>query len=236
MGIFDRGRKKSEAPAQDLFPPQGSRLDTVPGMDDDSLWCIKYWLEDWFRALVAGDNPTISRLLITYGEALESNGLRATLNAVQQGIDGSAPRQRPWRWLSLGAAAANAAGEYEIAVKIFYFMLQFDTFVREAIEANDVDGFIEMGIDPPVPHSKYLVATQAVEALMRVSPESLRIPAGQLSIDKLRDAAIGIIEQAQEELETDGGVHRERFLVGRPMDDGVWTDSKSGEFRYGRRI
>lgn len=238
MGIFDWGTKKS-APAPSSsspFPAPGSRLDSIPAMDDDSLLCIRQWLDDWFNALAQQNNPTLMRLLTTYGEALDGNGVRATFAAMQKGIDGDAPRQRPWRWLSLGAARANEYGDFDTTIKIFYFMLQFDSFVREAIEADDVDGFIEIGIDPPTLHSKFLVAEQAEKAMLQAENDTVATPLGDLSTGKLLNAVVTILEPAEGEFGMDFAKARGQFLVGAPLGGGVWADSKSGEFKYGRRI
>lgn len=241
MGLFDWGRKQQPAHGQESvgFPAPGSKLDTVPAMDDYHLGAVKYWLDEWFGAVHAGDNATMIRLLTTYGEALDSNGLRATLAAVKQGIDGSEPGQRPWRWLSLACAAARKAGQPRqpaVTVKIFYFMLQFDSSIRKAIEADDPDTFIEIGIDPPTTHSKYLIASEATVALLDVDPADLQLPIGTLAVDKLMPAAMQLVEEAERELADDGGPDRQRFLIGPPVAGGVWTDSKSGDFRYGRSI
>jgi hypothetical protein len=233
MGFFNRPTNNPRPPA-DLFPPQGSQLDTIPAVDDLGLLCIRQWLDEWFRALTNPDNPTLIRLLTTYGEALEANGVRATFAAVQKGIDGGSPGQRPWRWLSLGAAAANAAGEYVTPIKILYFMLQFDSFVRKAIEADDIDGFIEIGIDPPTLHSKWLIAEQAMTATMQIQDEAVHLPDGDLSCDAMMSQAAVILEAAEAQF-PDGTV-APQFLIGKPLADGEWADSKSGEFRYGRRI
>ena len=233
MGFFNRPSSSSR-PVSDPFPPQGSQLDTIPAVDDLGLLCIRMWLDEWFQALVNPSNPTLIRLLTTYGEALEGNGLRATFAAVQKGIDGDSPRQRPWRWLSLGAAAANAAGDNVTPIKILYFMLQFDSFVRASIEADDIDTFIEIGIDPPTLHSKSLIAEQALDATMAIQEEAIHLPQEDLSCDAMMSQAVKILEAAERELPDGGGAPQ--FLIGKPLADGEWADSKSGDFRYGRRI
>ena len=208
-------------------------------MDDYHLGAVRHWLDEWFEAVHDGDNATMTRLLTTFGEALDSNGLRATLAAIEQGIDGREPGQRPWRWLSLACVAARKAGrprQPAVAVKIFYFMLQFDSSIREAIEADDPDTFIEIGIHPPSTHSKYLIASEAAVAMLDVDPADLRLPAGILSLERLMPAAMELVEEGERELADDGGPDRQRFLVGPPIADGVWADSKSGNFRYGRSI
>lgn len=241
VGLFDWGRKQQPPHTQESsgFPPPGSKLDTVPAMDDYHLGAVKYWLDDWFEAVQVGNNATMIRLLTTYGEALESNGLRATLSAVQQGIDGREPGQRPWRWLSLACAAARQPGrprQPALTVKVFYFMLQFDSAIRKAIEADDPDTFIEIGIDPPSVHSKYLIASEATTAMLDVDPADLQLPIGTLAVERLMPAAMEMVEEAERGLAEDGGPDRKRFLVGPPVAGGVWADSMSGEFRYGRSL
>lgn len=233
MGFFNRPAKDAR-PTGDPFPPQGSELDTIPAVDSLGLLCIQQWLDEWFRALTQPDNPTLIRLLTTYGEALDANGLRAVFAAVKKGVDGSSPGQRAWRWLSLGAAASNAAGDFVIPIKILLFMLQFDSFVRPAIEADDIDGFIEIGIDPPTLHSRWLIAEQAMTAAMQIQEEGIHLPQGELSCDAMMSQAAVILEAAEAELGEGGGAPQ--FLVGKPLADGVWADARSGEFRYGRRI
>ena len=233
MGFFNRP-SSSTRPVSDPFPPQGSQLDSIPAVDDLGLLCIRMWLDEWFQALVNPHNPTLIRLLTTYGEALDGNGVRATFAAVQKGIHGDNPRQRPWRWLSLGAGAANADGDNVTPIKIFYFMLQFDSFVKAAIEADDIDTFIEIGIDPPTLHSKALIAEQAMDATMQIQEEAIHLPVGDLSCDAMMSQAATILEAAERQFPD--GTGAPQFLIGKPLADGEWADSKSGEFRYGRRI
>jgi len=98
------------------------------------------------------------------------------------------------------------------------------------------DGFIDMGIDPPSVHSKYVIADRAIMATLDIQEPFVEIPGGKLSVRDLSKAAVRMAEEAEQELAADGGIEKQRFNVGHPIDRGVWKDSKSGKFRFGRRI
>jgi hypothetical protein len=237
MGLFNWGSKKpAPTPAPIDFPPRGSRKDAVPGMDDYSLLCVRQWLDEWFDAVKRMDDRTLVRLLTTYGEALDCNGVRATFNAVKAGIDPDDPRQRPWRWLSLAATRANESGDHQTAFKIFYFMLRFESAMKDTAASTNHDAFIEFGIDMPTPHSRFLLAEQAMNAFVKIGATTIPTPLGDLSTGGLTDASVPILEAAEKDYGMDLQKARGHFTVGAPLGDGVWSDSKSGEFRYGRRI
>ena len=241
MGLFDRvrGSSANQSKQPEPWPEFGSILDTVPAADARALSHQEWWIRKWLDLIGTEDNAALATHHRILGEAVGSNGLHRVVTCHSTGLAPADLRQRPWRWLGLGAQAARQNGDSHLPIRLFYFMLSFEDAIGPAIEMWNTAEFTDLGYTRPSAHSQQLLAKPAYDSISLgdADASAFTLPNGQLNPQKLLDRADRILrgDFGSHEPQHEEPIHDE-FQIGPPLSNGVFADAASGQFLYGRRI